>query len=109
MGRDSVIQPFPPPDGREWDCQCARCGSSCDWTDCYQCGGEGLDGHDCGDDTCCCLYPEDNVDCHICDGSGGWHTCLSSEEFCKANPLERNGGPRLCGEIEWFLSISREN
>lgn len=25
----SVIAKLPPNDGREWDCQCARCGSSC--------------------------------------------------------------------------------
>lgn len=39
---------------------------------CYQCGGEGVTHHDCGEDTCCCLYPEDNVRCDICHGEGGW-------------------------------------
>ena len=31
-----------------------------EWVDCWQCGGEGWFGHDCGEDTCCCLDPEDN-------------------------------------------------
>ncbi len=43
-----------------------------DWVECWNCGGEGTDGHDCGEDTCCCLYPEDNVTCDICKGKGGW-------------------------------------
>lgn len=25
---EAVIAPYPPNDGREWDCQCARCGST---------------------------------------------------------------------------------
>lgn len=42
-----------------------------DWVDCWNCI-EGLTGHDCGEDTCCCLHPEDNVVCDICNGEGGW-------------------------------------
>lgn len=42
------------------------------WRECWQCGGEGLYGHDCGDDCCCCLNPEENMICDICDGEGGW-------------------------------------
>ncbi len=38
---------------------CARCGSSATWEDCDNCEG-GFSYHDCGEDTCCCLYPEDN-------------------------------------------------
>ena len=34
---------------------------------------DGLTGdHDCGEDTCCCLYPEPNVGCDRCDGKGYW-------------------------------------
>ena len=54
---------------------CQRCGSSMEWVTCDTCGGEGVDGHDCGDDTCCCLYPEENIVCDICDGEGGWWRC----------------------------------
>lgn len=87
--------------GLEIDCQCARCGSSMDYLDCHQCGGEGVDGHDCGEDCCCCLYPEDNMTCDICDGEGGWHRCLSSPEWCETHPLPgREDVPR--GRIEWF-------
>ena len=42
------------------------------WHDCWKCGGEGVSHHDCGEDTCCCFMPEDNVRCDICKGKGGW-------------------------------------
>lgn len=58
---------------------CKKCGGSVDWVVCEQCGGEGFDGHECGEDTCCCLYPEDNVPCDICDGEGGWYHCLTCD------------------------------
>lgn len=37
---------------------------------CEECGGDGTTGHDCGEDTCCCLRPEENVTCLSCGGSG---------------------------------------
>jgi hypothetical protein len=44
-----------------------------EWIDCESCGGTGMTGeHDCGEDTCCCLNPEENVICDICEGAGGW-------------------------------------
>lgn len=48
-----------------------------EWVECWQCGGDGYYGHDCGDDTCCCLDPEENERCDICNGKGGWRTCRS--------------------------------
>ena len=66
--------------------QCARCGSSILWEDCPNCGGEGGSGHDCGEDCCCCLYPEDNMGCDICRGEGSFPICLSSREWCEAHP-----------------------
>lgn len=65
---------------------CARCGSSMTWVDCWNCE-DGYSHHDCGEDTCCCLYPEDNVTCDICRGRGGWWVCLSSENWCQDNPM----------------------
>lgn len=44
-----------------------------EWRECWNCGGEGVSHHDCGEDTCCCFMPEDNVQCDICGGNGGWH------------------------------------
>lgn len=38
--------------------------------DCWDCGGEGVTHHDCGEDTCHCLNPEDNVTCETCGGRG---------------------------------------
>ncbi len=57
---------------------CAYCGGSVDWVDCWDCGGEGYSYHDCGEDTCCCLNPEPNVQCDTCNGKGGWYKCLSN-------------------------------
>lgn len=54
---------------------CAKCGGDVEWTDCWNCGGNGIDGHECGEDTCCCLDPEDNVRCNTCEGKGSWATC----------------------------------
>ena len=97
----TIIARSPPADGQNWECQCARCGSSCDYEHCDECD-EGFRGHDCGEDCCMCLHPEDNVLCDVCDGNGGWWRCLSSSEWCNANPAPgREDVPR--GRIEWFL------
>lgn len=65
----------------EEDCQCARCGSSCSFADCANCGGEGE------------IDDMDNFEwpsiyrCDWCRGSGGsWH-CISGVEWCQANPM----------------------
>lgn len=54
---------------------CAACGSEKWPVTCWNCGGEGFSHHDCGEDTCCCLHPEDNVKCDICEGDGGFNVC----------------------------------
>jgi len=56
---------------------CRTCGSEMDWEVCDVCGGEGFDGHDCGEDTCSCLHPEYNITCNTCQGDGGWWICLN--------------------------------
>jgi hypothetical protein len=38
--------------------------------ECWDCCGEGVTHHACGEDTCCCLNPEDNVTCATCGGKG---------------------------------------
>lgn len=43
---------------------------------CWNCGGDGVSGHDCGEDCCCCLDPEDNEPCDVCEGEGGWKACI---------------------------------
>lgn len=96
----TVIADYPPADSEEWDCQCARCGSGCHYEHCGQCE-DGYSDHDCGEDCCCCLYPEPNVVCDLCDGHGGWYLCMSSPEWCKANPLEGREHIER-GQIEWF-------
>ena len=69
------------------DAQCARCGSSVSYARCSECGDEGVTHHDCGEDSCCCLYPEDNVVCEACDGAGGSLHCISPPEWCQAHPM----------------------
>jgi hypothetical protein len=54
---------------------CAKHLSEKLWVDCWNCGGEGYSHHDCGEDCCCCLYPEDNVVCDICHGKGAYKVC----------------------------------
>jgi len=43
-----------------------------EWIECEYCDGEGVDSHDCGEDSCCCDDPVNNVQCDICCGKGGW-------------------------------------
>lgn len=106
----TVIANSPTPEmyqsGMEIDCQCARCGSSIDVEHCEHCGGDGVDGHECGEDTCCCLYPHDNVPCEFCGGTGAWRRCLSSPEWCRANPIPGREHIER-GAVEWF-TFSRE-
>jgi hypothetical protein len=73
--------------------QCPRCGSSQEFVPCWSCGGEVFTDHDCGEDTCCCRFPENNVVCDHCRGRGGHYRCLSSKEWCEANPLTKAVGP----------------
>jgi hypothetical protein len=99
-----IIAESPPAEmsatGLEIDCQCARCGSTTAVEDCHYCE-DGFDGHDCGEDCCCCSCPEPNVRCRVCDGLGVWHTCLSSSGWCQANPLPGRETTER-GKIEWF-------
>ena len=77
---------FDTPWGKE--SQCPYCGSSVSWQDCDACGGSGFSGHECGEDTCCCLDPEDNVECDICNGEGGWYECLGGCGNKAPKPIE---------------------
>ncbi len=52
-----------------------------EWEDCWNCGGEGYSDHDCGEDCCVCLHPENNVPCDVCGGDGGWY--VGSDEEAK--------------------------
>lgn len=96
-----TIADHPPDYRKEYGCQCARCGSSIERRQCENCGGTGEDGHDCGEDCCCCLHPDDNVTCDICCGDGGWWECLSTAEFCNANPLPGREHIKR-STVEWY-------
>jgi len=81
-----------PSEQDHWDCQCARCGSSAVFHECEACGGQGVDGHDCGEDSCCCADPEDNVRCSLCRGEGGEWRCVSGLDWCQAHPMAGREG-----------------
>lgn len=97
----SVIQPLPPQDDNEWDCQCARCGSSCDSQGCDECRNDGfvlddhwgIDGEDIGSD---CRT------CPTCRGRPVSYHCLSHPAWCDANPLQGREHVKR-GKIEWFV------
>ncbi len=83
--RDGIEAGF---DGGGWpEPTCARCGADAEFVNCSNCGGEGYSHHDCGEDCCCCINPEDNVVCNWCRGErGSWH-CTNSPDWCAAHPL----------------------
>lgn len=60
---------------------CEQCGLSLEWISCWSCFGEG-GYHDCGEDCCCCLEPDEdlNIQCDVCEGEGGWLGCEACAE-----------------------------
>lgn len=102
IGSSDLFGDNPPNDGREYDYQCARCGSSIQWEQCGACGGEGITGP--GE-----LYeqdplwydPDDYENCHQCDGEASWGICISSPEWCDANPVPGRESVKR-GTIEWY-------
>lgn len=90
-----------PNDGRDWDVQCARCGSSLAFDLCENCGGEG--------------FIEDDTDqingieyeaCNECLGASTFPRCLSGAEWCEANPrLDREDVE--VSTPEWFVVARR--
>ncbi len=54
-------------------CQCCELITE----ECEQCN-DGLDGHDCDEDSCCCAFPEDNLTCQFCNGRGYFTVCVGS-------------------------------
>jgi len=58
-------------------CQCC----TMFWEQCEVCGGEGYNGHDCGEDCCVCGDPEDqNLICDYCRGERGHWACSCDEK-----------------------------
>jgi hypothetical protein len=98
MSTPTVIQPLPPQDDRDWDCQCARCGSSCDSEGCDDCDNDGFVENEDPD----LEGDEDFIPCPYCLGEPVRYRCLSTAEWCQANPMTgREAVSR--GQIEWFV------
>lgn len=54
-----------------------------------------------------CAFPEDNQTCHPCKGEGSWPRCMSSPEWCQANP--RAGRESVAsGTPEWFVESTHQ-
>jgi len=59
---------------------CPTCGTETESELCTTCHGEGYadEFHDCGEDSCACLYPEPGV-CSDCGGQGYFWVCPDVE------------------------------
>lgn len=68
---------------------CDRCGGYLKWEDCWNCD-DGYSHHDCGEDCCMCLYPDEpNIVCEICHGRGGYWVCVNPSPVCIAVGAEK--------------------
>lgn len=85
----AVIADNHPCDGRQWDWQCARCGSSMDSAPCSSCGGDGY--HELYDEDPLFYDPGDTSTCDQCYGEGYFAFCMSSSKYCEAHPLPGRG------------------
>lgn len=61
---------------------CKKCGLDVVWHECEHCE-DANSSHDCGEDVCCCLDPQPNVLCDVCNGEGGWWVCDNCKEVLK--------------------------
>ena len=66
-------------DADNWNPDCPTCQHEMNWIECSRCDGEGFTEHDCFEDTCCCLNPDDD-ECRQCSGYGGWWQCSQVHE-----------------------------
>ena len=60
--------------------RCSDCGGEVNWFECDSCN-DGHSHHDCGEDTCICLEPTDNVVCTDCNGKAGWWRCYKCDKY----------------------------
>ena len=65
---------------------CAVCGAAFALETCWKCMGEG-GFHECGEDTCACLAPDDlDVICAECHGEGEYLVCPDAQHHPKPEP-----------------------
>lgn len=72
--RESVPQLF----HVDEDETCPRCRCcTTEWEECWKCGGEGgRDGEELMSEDPLWYMPDDFETCDVCNGNGGWNTCL---------------------------------
>lgn len=84
------------------EAQCARCGSSTGWVECWNCD-EGYVEVDFGDG----IVPDLGMEiCELCGGNGGHYTCISDYNWCQTHPLPGRDGV-LSGTVETFDADTR--
>lgn len=107
--KDTHIGLNHPQDGREWDCQCARCGSTLTWESCGACGGDGCTAPGELYEQDPLWYDMDDIQvCHECGGEAWFPNCISSPEYCEGNPIVgRESIPRHTPE--WFALPERKS
>lgn len=109
MNTESIITERPPSDGREWDCQCARCGSSVTFEDCGACGGYGrTEPGELHEMDPLWYHPGDQEACPQCGGDASYALCLSSPDWCQANPIAGRENIER-GQVEWFALPERHD
>jgi hypothetical protein len=98
----NVISEHPPRNmyasGLEIECQCARCGGSTVWHDCWNCDDGYIELYD---EDPLWYDPDDIEACDVCRGRGGWNCCGNEAEWCQAHPLPGREDVKR-GMIEWF-------
>lgn len=82
---------------RDWECQCARCGSTLDFEPCTRCGGQGYLENGQDEDG----QWEDDDRCEECLGRATFPVCMSGDEYCQANPIKGRESIQR-NTPEWF-------
>lgn len=102
MTINKAIGERPPNDGRWYDANCARCGSSTTSQECDSCGGQGVTVDLADEFSFCELEPNKSI-CQSCGGLGRFYICDRQRLECEAMPIAgREQYAR--GVIEWISS-----
>jgi hypothetical protein len=65
---------------------CANCGGPTEWSDCWECGGDGF--FDVYEEDPLWYAPGETEACRTCEGKGGWRDCVEEPAWCEAHPIK---------------------